>query len=227
MTVCWGCGPDDSESSRAGDLATRSAKAIPAGVKDCGRVSKKRRRLAQREGSPIRQRRLRPHEEMSATQDPRHGDQLPEPGSETTSLSQLCTANGIHLTGSQHSCPATGDGRGHAAEEVVWEHGDLIGYRVSCGEPEVLTPWVPTWELASEFPPEAVARVMNKRQGERITAATTTTDKRKRKARGRPRRPLTGNAAPPSKAPPSFDRRTVLTDHRRNLQGRGRQQVLM
>lgn len=154
---------------------------------------------------------LRNPELASDAQIPPHGDLLPELGSETSSLSQLCAANGTHFTASQHSCCATGDGQRHAAGEVVWEHGDLIGYRVNRGKPEVLVPWMPTWDLASEYPPKVVARVRKNCQRERTT---TMRDTRKRKARGRPRRPLTGDtllrhhrpssAAPSRSSPPAI-----------------------
>lgn len=130
------------------------------------------------------------------------GDLLPELGSETVPLSQLSAANGTRLPASQHSCRATGDGQRHAAGEVVWEHGDLISYRVRAGRTEVLVPWLPTWEAASEYPPKAVARVRRKRRRGGTMPATTMREMRKPKARGRPRRPR--DIAP--KAPLSFKR---------------------
>lgn len=111
------------------------------------------------------------------TQDLRHSDLLPELGSGTTSLSQLCAANSTPLAGSQHSCRATGDGQ--RCWSLGCQHGTLQG------------------EYPPEDPPEAVAWVRKKCQREKITPATITRDTRKRKARGRRRRPLTGDTAPP------------------------------
>ena len=59
-----------------------------------------------------------------------------------------------------HASPASPDeGRHHVEEEVVWEHGSLLDYRIVNGKPFVLVPWRATWEPPEEYPEEEVDKV--------------------------------------------------------------------
>jgi hypothetical protein len=45
------------------------------------------------------------------------------------------------------------------SEEIMWEHGRLLDYKIVNGKPYVLVPWLPTWEPPDEYSKEEVARV--------------------------------------------------------------------
>lgn len=66
-----------------------------------------------------------------------------------------------------HNLPLGPDKWQHNVEEVVWEYGHLLHYRIVNGNPQVLVPWVPTWEPAGEYPPEDVDRVRRESQAQK------------------------------------------------------------
>jgi hypothetical protein len=116
--------------------------------------------------TPRRRNGKTPHVLVLADRASRSDPKAPRSPSKLQETKEMAPSNrdGDHLSAD--------DGQDKSQDEIAWEHGPLLGYKVKDGKPLVRVPWYPTWEPPDDYSREVErakrqyeSRMLRKRRG--------------------------------------------------------------